>query len=91
MLVQGGLDLFSVFHLLTCILKSIREQVAVVRRCLANEPAVERFVLICTYRNYMEVTFSQGNSVILILVGYKAALRANSCLLHRLSSQDFLK
>ena len=49
--VQGGLDLFSVFHLLICILKSIREKVAVVRRCLVNEPAVERFVLICTYRN----------------------------------------
>ena len=54
-LVEGGLDLFSVFHLVTCILKRIGEKVAVVRRCLVNKPVVERFVQICMYRDSMKV------------------------------------
>ena len=48
---RTGLD---VFHLLTCILKRILEKIAVVLRCLVNEPVIKWFVQRCTHQYYMQ-------------------------------------
>ena len=91
---QSAMRTWVVFHLLLHVLKRILEMVAVVLHCLVNKSVVKWFVQRCIG---IEITckvkssISQGNSAAVKHVGYKTALQVNSCLLHRLSGQDFVK